>query len=633
MALLALCSCSEELTVRTDHEGESGDLLGTTGVTAIMHDFEVSPDCDDNFTTLAEEENKSTATRSSMTLTGGAGSTLKFAWRTGDQLAVFSTLETSRSKQIYNLDDSDDGKASAHFSSNDFNISDVFNYYSFSPTTDMDMDHTHREDVHLDYSGQVQTGNNSTAHLGAKNYMASYQVPRGESIGFDFKKLSCPINFRIALPEAGRFTSFEILRADGEMIKYNRMIDLPEGGEPGEKYAPFTHLNNEIDETNNPGHGYLLQLRDSIKDSEGNFTGNYNDYIKAEACTDPVNHPEQLLSLWVMFPKTKEFVGKSLIGKLVGKNSSDQEVKYYFTINGYEITDTYKYFNKMARVGTLLHVSLKVNKQWTIGNTQEQTRASQGDPGVDEGLKEPKYIYLYTCKDGKFDNAICINTSSTTADEGKNERWAGWTETDKDWTYNHTFAIDVNEPTTDVHTYVIASYEPITDPSSGWSQGGTDESTVRDFTYSITDDDDAAKQTMLKNLYSADYQVLKGKDMIMPITLNHVAAKMDIQWNNTTGTALTGNVTVAQPTEGLPTTGLKMFKPTACGGSNTTWSPSTTITTGTQWNGRAVFYVPQLENQLYNITIGTSGAQDIQFTAPTTSGKTAWFKGNVTITH
>lgn len=625
--IFALYSCSEKDIVDQHDEKE----FVVSNIQATIKGFEAGQKGEIRFGEMYEQANIGATTRSAFKLEGSA---LKFKWQEDDQLAIFANKGNDQSLQLYSINRDDIGEPSATFSSETFQMSSRYSYFAFSNGLYTTPD-TRKERVILDYSGQRQTANNNTDHLGRYNYMASYQKPNlQQNASFAFKNLSEPMRIRIYLPNGGKFTKFEVLRADGETIKYSRLLDLTDGTENIEEngnyndYAPKSEP-NDVDEGK---HSYELLLG-AAGSSEGIQPG----------------ETDKLLRLWMMFPVTDELKNEPLIGKLTGKvetSPGNWENKiYYVTMTGYEFDGgTYGTFDKIPTESTKLNVSLRVNKLWQVGNTQSQTRA--GDPGVDDKLLEPEYVYIFTCKNDHFlsltkvkkDGVLqTVFDGATTSDPSTT--WQGWTETTTktEWRYNKTFTIDLTADAEElaagksVDVFAIASYNEIdVSAANSWTTT-TEQSTVEAFTYSVTDDD--AGQTKLKNLYSYSFKRNKGEDMVVPATLYHTCAKLDVQWNNKTASALTGNVSV----NNVPTSGLKMFTPTAnVAGS---WAPSTAITHGTEWNGRTVFYVPQLNPQTYNITTGTSHTQDITFTAPademptgtTICAKTAWFKANITI--
>lgn len=597
--VLALCSCQSEETITPGN----GQQTAEESVKAVMSDQKALKNVDDELLYLGDTKY---GTRSSLTF-DPVQQSLIFAWQKGDKLTVFSNMQNAANSMQYPLVEGE-GTREGNFTPADFMLDNRYNYYAFTPTpapknldpgqaplTEDTISIQARERIELNYKGQRQLVSESTAHLGGFDFMASYQEMNGSSIRFHFKDLSSYLRIRILPPTGGTFTRFELMRADGVTIKYKRVLDLTMGGtaEAGENYAPATVPSDESEGQ----HGFVLDLGD--KEGHGITTID-----------------NEILVLYMAVPVTSELMDKPLIGKLTDKDGKN----FYITMTGYDMIPGYIQYGKRATQSNELNVNLYVNKMWQVGDTKEQTRASQGDPGIDTKLLAPKNFYIYTCKAGKF-----LSATTITATDAEME------VTDNGWHYKNTVKIDLGGALTsvddNVHIYVAASPTEITQPSPEWTST-TPESTVADFTYSISGTDDEKQQTLM-NLYNYDYKIKWNEPTAINANLYHTAAKLDVQWNNTAENALTGNVSV----NNLPVSDLKLFKPTENVAG--TWAPYYTITTGTQWNGRAVFYVPQLANQQYNITTGTlngeAKTQNVTFAAPTTEGKTAWFKANITV--
>lgn len=602
--VLALGSCrSDESTFITPDAEQEGE----NGIKAILIDTKLRSNIDDELLHLGDGNTGGT-TRSTLTYSGDK---LVFAWQAGDKLTVFSNMPTACNSIQYPLVRGA-GTKEGDFTPTDFRLDNNFNYYAFTPTPwprnvepgqlsqeEDTVSIQARERIELNYKGQRQEVNENTSHLGGYDFMASYQEMDRSSVFFKFKDLSVAMRIRILPPSGGTYTKFEVMREDGQTIKYKRVLDLTMGGtaEPGDAYQPKSVPSDETEGT----HGFALDLGD--KEGHGITVAD-----------------GEILVMYIMFPATSELKDKKLIGKLTDKDGGN----FYVTMTGFDmVPGKYVQYGKKATRSNELNVNINVNKMWQVGDTKAQTRASQGDPGTDTKLQAPKNIYIYTCKGGKFLSTTTINATDEEMEQTANG-----------WHYKNTVTIDLGGVLTstddNVHIYVAASPTDIEQPDPEWTTT-TDESTVAAYTYSISGTD-AEKQETLMNLYSYDYKIKWNEPTAINATLYHTAAKMDIQWNNNTASALTGVVSV----NGLPTTNLSLFNPTACGGSGS-WTPTFNLNATTSWMGRAVFYVPQVENQTYSITTGTNSStstdyvNNVTFTAPTAEKKTSWFKANITV--
>lgn len=619
-AVFTLCSCHSEEII--DNPGFGGDNNNTL-IQARIQGYDISDESDDSLE-IGAMHNVLGTTRSALAY-NSTTERMDFKWSEGDALFVCSDIAKGFTADEINRMQypltSGANTPVANFSPVDLRLDHRYNYFAFSPITTPTVASKasvyNREYILLDYSEQRQLTNDNTDHLSAYNFMASYQkLDEKGNVLFDFKNVSSMMRIRVIPPVVGTFVSFEVMRADGKPIKYRRILDLTDGGDATvENFTPVSY----VDPTDTHTGGFVLKLGDE----EGNG-------ITTASTSD-------ILVMYLSVPVTNELAGIDLIGKLKDNIGNT----YLCSMKGYDMTaDAYRPYAKKLTKSDKLLLNLTVNKLWQVGNTKEQTRA--GDPGVDTELLKPNYIYIYTCKNGTWLNTIKVKTGdkNTSEPEDLNLTWADWIEDGNEWRYQHTFTIDLDDGVIadgkNIHVYVIASHDEIGQTvADAWVKKSTSETEVQNFAYTVSGTD-AQKQATLMNLYSGDFVVNKGQDLIIPATIYHTCAKLDVQWNNKTNTALTGNVSV----NNVPNENLKMFTPTAnVAGS---WAPSTAITTGTCWNGRAVFYVPQLDNQTYNITTGSISSvaktQDVIFTAPkdnkltgSVCAKTAWFKSNITI--
>lgn len=127
------------------------------------------------------------------------GTALKFSWQMGDQVGVFGQTDNQQVGLKMKNINSESG-LSAIFESNDFKLDGGKNYMAYYPLIN---------DVYLepiipvDYTGQVQTSNNSTEHLGAKDYIFTpWTTATGENnIGFKFQHISAVLWISIKMPD------------------------------------------------------------------------------------------------------------------------------------------------------------------------------------------------------------------------------------------------------------------------------------------------------------------------------------------------------------------------------------------------------------------------------------------------
>lgn len=561
-----------------------------------------------------------TSTRSSLLWDVENGKTIiRFNWQDGDKIKVFSDDELNVNSNLYTLRVVEQGGSSAYFNGGGFNLNEKSVYYAFSPASainDVD-EYFRKEAIVLSYENQTQVENDNCDHLGKYDYqVACARVSEDGYAQMKFKHLGTVARIRFSGVPGQKFKKFEIVSSDNYDFQYERKLDLTDDGENESNYGPTLGLVRapEIEGE----HSFVLNLTDETHDG-----------ITVPAVSD--ENPTPRLVLYMMLPASDELNGKLLYGIITecdkdGKgyipddgNDSNNN-KYFIAMPGKKyVAGQYIAYGDKAASSEKLNISLTIDKDWQIGTVQNLTRASNtGDPGVDDNLLKPDHIYVYTCIDGKYQGKKEIVVDS---DNDWSDRWS----------YKENIIIDLEGaiPNNNVHIYVIASKGEITRNTTEVlsKTNNTEESVVANMTMDLSSsfDDD-----VLKNIYTYDYVLDYTQSNVNPIinaTLYHTCAKLDVQWNSET--ALSGSVSV----NNLPTTGLKLFKPTENTGSDS-WSPSETITTGSMYNGRAVFYVPQLSTPTYNISVGTPSdpatKDNVTFTAPTTKNKwTSWFKANI----
>lgn len=127
------------------------------------------------------------------------GTALKFSWQYGDKVGMFGSTD----KQQVGLkmkDINSENNLSATFDSNDFRLEGGKNYMAYYP---MINDVWLEPIIPVDYTGQTQTENNSTEHLGAKDYiMSPWTEAVGENnISFTFQHISAVLWLNIKMPD------------------------------------------------------------------------------------------------------------------------------------------------------------------------------------------------------------------------------------------------------------------------------------------------------------------------------------------------------------------------------------------------------------------------------------------------
>lgn len=610
MALFSIFSCSTHDDIVID-EGNP-DVLVTRAVEGSLDDM-TEGEFDD------EENDTDTgihSTRSSF-LWDATQKLYVPKWTSDDVVAVFSK---EKGYLAFNLT-SGENTSSAIFTGAGFELLEGKDYYSFSDNqvannTTLGNATANVNRIHMTYKGQTQNGNGNSEHLGAFDYQAAAgTATSGNHVRFHYMHLGSIIRFVLTLPDNEtednvtftKLTLTDYNPSTGEKKFYqpHQIIDLTDSKEIGDSYTP--HLESADLGSGETPEGVPFELALKTGEDEG-IT------IKKTG-----SDAEKQLFLHMFIP-AKALKGQQM--KAVLESTSGK--KYYVTFGATNfVGGKYYTVTKTLIPSGTIDIRLKVNPDWQLGDTQPKTRA-QGDPGYDKGVHAPKYLYPCIVLDGVSDGAEAFHAFdaiTTTAED--------WTlNADGVYVYNKPLSYSYTGNATAGRVYAIASDYPLTLSASN-------ESDLKGLTYSIPSDN---SQDYLRNLYSTPLVTsakvpftgtvvgFEGGTPSADVTLYHVAAKVDVQWNSATQLPTTNSFVSVND---VKNTGLYYFKPTENALETGTYTVSEPITPGTMYNGRQVFYLPQFETPTYSITTGTGHTNSIQFTPSTTNGWTSWLKANI----
>lgn len=536
-------------------------------------------------------------------------------WQNDDVVAVFSTEKGVAAFQLT----SGQNSSTAIFTGAGFDLTENKNYYSFSHNSivsDKSLGNATADinAIHMTYKGQTQNGNGNSDHLGAFDYQAAAGTAgSGNHVRFNYKHLGSVIRFILTLPteseESVTFTKltlsdYNATTGEKKFYQPHQIVDLQSSDGLGDVYAPQLQ-SAELGQGETPDNTpFELTLK----------TGSDEGITIKKSGTDA----ERQLFLHMFIP-SMALKGQQM--KAVLETTGVE--KYYVTFGATNfVQGKYYTVTKTLIPSNTIDIRLKVNPDWQLGNTQ--TRA-QGDPGYDKDVHAPKYLYPYIALDGVTEGSTFyafekIETVST-----------DWTQ-DKDGVYvfNKPLSYSYTGAPIAGRVYAIASDYQLTLSASN-------ESALKELSYSIPSGSDDNPQEYMRNLYSTPLVTsdtipftgtVVGFNTNTPsadVTLYHVAAKVDVQWNSET--ALSRNVSVND----VKNTGLYYFKPTENALESGSYTVSEPITPGTMYMGRQVFYLPQFADPTYSITTGTDNTNNIQFTPSTTNGWTSWLKANIEI--
>ena len=163
-------------------------------------------------------ENPSTKTSLTVSETDGA----VFSWKAGDIVGIYPDVGTQVRFPI--VEGLGEDTQVAKFTGGGWAVKGAHKYMAYYPfIPDMDLDKTA---VPVDYTGQIQDGNGSTAHLSPFDYMAAAgSAPSDGEISFDFKHLGALLMLNLTVPKVGEYTSLT-LTCQGTQFATKGTIDI-----------------------------------------------------------------------------------------------------------------------------------------------------------------------------------------------------------------------------------------------------------------------------------------------------------------------------------------------------------------------------------------------------------------------
>ena len=192
--MFSMSACSNEEELQADVSTE-----GVNKITMTATDFEYP-------TTRTDFE------------IGSSGAAFK--WAKNDTVGIFP----NEGAQVYFPMISGAGTNSASFTGGGWALKSSATYAAYYPFIG-DM-YLNQKKIPISYTGQVQAGNGSTAHLGTYDFMAaSATTAENGGVNFSFKHLGCLVQLKIIVPVAQTLPSV-ILSADEEVFVDEGYINL-----------------------------------------------------------------------------------------------------------------------------------------------------------------------------------------------------------------------------------------------------------------------------------------------------------------------------------------------------------------------------------------------------------------------
>lgn len=150
------------------------------------------------------------------------GSGFHFHWADGDALGIYPV----GGDQVKFPISSGDGSASAAFDGGAWKLRSEYQYAAYYPFSANNYTISERT-LPVSYTGQTQSGDGSTAHLGAYDYLACAATAPDVSGGVDLtmKHLGAFVRLQLTMPKADTFSSV-VLESDGTKFVTAGTFDL-----------------------------------------------------------------------------------------------------------------------------------------------------------------------------------------------------------------------------------------------------------------------------------------------------------------------------------------------------------------------------------------------------------------------
>ena len=142
-------------------------------------------------------------------------------WAANDTLGIFPT----KGDQVNFPLTSGSGGQSFVFDGGGWGLKDKYAYAAYFPFSKANYFRTNKTIV-LDYTGQVQNGINSTAHMGAYDFLASgLSNPKNDYLNLELNRLECIVRLYLTIPKAGKYTKVSI-STDEALFVTKQKLDI-----------------------------------------------------------------------------------------------------------------------------------------------------------------------------------------------------------------------------------------------------------------------------------------------------------------------------------------------------------------------------------------------------------------------
>lgn len=221
--LLALTACNEEAALTLPAEPQNPPVADNSGNVYITGDdftWELGggSEGDDGGASSIHA-----VTRTQLTVEGNVA---KFTWTPGDRVGILPDEGAQVWFEIPTPAEGEEPTNVATFDGGAWALKPTSDYAAYYPfVKDFDLDRTK---VPVSYTGQAQTGNGTTAHLGAYDYQgARPSTTNGAGgVSFDFDHVGALVLLRFTVPTSGTRLTGVTLSADGAEFTTKGTYDL-----------------------------------------------------------------------------------------------------------------------------------------------------------------------------------------------------------------------------------------------------------------------------------------------------------------------------------------------------------------------------------------------------------------------
>ena len=222
-ALLALTACNEEAALTLPAEPQNPPVADNSGNVYITGDdftWELGGGSE------GDEGGASSihaVTRTQLTVEDNVA---KFTWTPGDRVGILPDQGAQVWFEIPTPAEGEEPTNTATFDGGAWALKPTSNYAAYYPfVKDFDLDRTK---VPVSYTGQAQTGNGTTAHLGAYDYQGARPSSTNGAggVSFDFDHVGALVLLQFTVPTGGTQLKGVTLSADGAAFTTEGTYDL-----------------------------------------------------------------------------------------------------------------------------------------------------------------------------------------------------------------------------------------------------------------------------------------------------------------------------------------------------------------------------------------------------------------------